>query len=254
LKPQVHRIVVENEQAVVLDWYPSTPGARAALFVQGLGSTRRGTKARYFAQRFNERGCAFAAVDLRGHGDSDGDIRDLTMSGMLADVAAAVSWLDQETASSDRVLIGSSMGAAVIAWHVSANRASVCPLVMLGPSLRFPASIAPAIGDDELERWRRSGLRRFSSEWIDLEIGYGLVTDGGHYDPDRLVREHAGPALIVHGMRDQVVDWRSSAAFAGDAPDLYLVSEGDHRLTNHRVLVFDVLCSWLRSLGWMPAE
>ena len=62
------------------------------MFVHGLGSHRRGEKAVHFAERFNAQGWSFAAVDLRGHGDSDGTMHDLTMSGMLADLYSGLGW------------------------------------------------------------------------------------------------------------------------------------------------------------------
>jgi len=247
--PQVHRIAVAEGQSLALDWYP-VQGGPAALFVQGLGSTRRGIKARYFAQRFNDHGWSFAAPDLRGHGDSDGSLLDLTMSGMLADVAAVVNWLEPKTGVRHPVLIGTSMGGAVIAWHASTHRTSTGPLVMLGPSPTFPASLAAGLDGDEMDRWRRSGARRITSEWIDVELGHGLVADATRYDPSRLVREHASTTLIGHGMRDEAVDWRASLEFAHACPahlvDVLLIARGNHRLTEHRHLVFDVMWSWLR--------
>jgi pimeloyl-ACP methyl ester carboxylesterase len=250
--PHLHRVAVADSQSVALDWYPAG-GTRAALFVQGLGSTRRGDKATYFAQRFNEHGWSFAAPDLRGHGESDGRVSELTMSRMLADVAAVERWLETFAGIRRPVLIGSSMGGAAIAWHASRHRESTGPLVMLGPSLSFPASLIAQIGDEGMARWRDRGVTRIASKWIDVELGYGLVTDGAQYDASALAREHASPTLIIHGMHDEVVDWRASLAFARARPpgvvNVLLVAQGDHRLTTHRRLVFDAMWSWLRRYG-----
>jgi putative redox protein len=246
--PEVHRIEVHGTESVAIDWYPAAPGARAALFVHGLGSHRRGEKAVHFATRFNEKGWSYAALDLRGHGDSDGSVRELTMSGMLADLMAATRWIGNTGATGDLVLIGSSMGAAVAAWHGLARGGTASPLVMLAPALRFPGSLASELAPEERDRWRRTGLHRFRSAWIDLEIGYGLVEDGAQYDPALLLNRHSSPTLIIHGMRDDIVGWNDSVEFAtasGAPVDLFLVGDGDHRLTDHKELVFDVLWDWL---------
>ena len=248
MTPQVHRIATCDGHRLTLDWYGVPSSRRAALFVHGLGSHRRGEKARFFAAQFNACGWSYAAVDLRGHGDSDGRMVDLTMSGLLTDASAAAGWLRDELRGDDVVLIGSSLGAAVIAWHRLANEPRAAPLVMIGPSLDFPSSVVAGLTPDELADWRRRGTRRYSSQWIDVEIGYRLAEDAAGYDSRELARRHVAPTLILHGMRDAEIAWTSSTSFARDcsAPvDLFLVGEGDHRLTDHKELVFEVLWDWL---------
>ncbi len=248
MTPEVHRIEVRSGESIAVDWYPAVPGARAALFVHGLGSNRRGEKAVYFGERFNEKGWAFAALDLRGHGQSDGSIGDLTMSRMVADLGAAATWIGERGVARDLVLIGSSMGAAVVAWHSLAKPAKTSPLVMIAPALRFPGSLVADLGPEAHDRWRRTGRWRFQSEWIDVEIGYRLAEDGAQYDPDRLLGGHTAATLIIHGMRDETIDWNDSLGFARQchAPvDVVLISRGDHRLTEHKELMFDTLWAWL---------
>jgi alpha-beta hydrolase superfamily lysophospholipase len=247
----VHRIETRDGHRLALDWYAAPGAQRAALFVHGLGSHRRGEKARYFAAQFNAQRWSYAALDLRGHGDSDGRVVDLTMSGMLTDVSAAADWLRERAPAEDIVLIGSSMGAAVIAWHRLCCDPRAAPLVMIGPSLQFPSSLVAGLGPEDVAEWQRTGARRCASEWIDVEIGYGLTEDAARYDPRELVRRHVAPTLILHGMRDTAIDWTASTRFAHDcaaAPvDVFLVGDGDHRLTDHRKLIFDVLWAWLAS-------
>jgi pimeloyl-ACP methyl ester carboxylesterase len=246
---EVHRLPVADGEAVVVDWYPTAPGALAALYVHGLGSHRRGEKTRYFARCFNELGWAYASVDLRGHGDADGAIRDLTMDRLLADVAATTGWLASRAAPRP-LLIGASMGAAVVAWHDVLEPQLGGPLALLAPSLGFPGSLRAGLTPEALAQWQTRGARHFTSEWIDVELGFGLVEDAGRYDSGRLYRELAHPVLIVHGLHDATIPPRASVEFANacDAVDVYLVGGGDHRLTDHAQRIFDVIWSWRTSL------
>jgi hypothetical protein len=119
---------------------------------------------------------------------------------------------------------------------------------MIAPALKFPGNLPADLTPDERERWRRTGVHRFRSAWIDLEIRYRLVEDGVQYDPEVLLHRHAAATLIIHGMCDDTVDWNDSLAFARQcvAPvDLFLVNDGDHRLTNHKELMFEILWAWL---------
>jgi uncharacterized protein len=248
MTPQVHRIGTSDSHSLALDWYAGEGASRAALFVHGLGSHRRGEKSRCFAERFNAQGWGYAALDLRGHGDSEGSMANLTMSGMLSDVSAATDWLRERVPGEGIVLIGSSLGASVIAWHAVVQKSYSTPLVMIAPSLRFPASLVTGLAAEDIARWRRSGVRRFESQWLDVEIGYGVIEDAKGYDPDALRHAHLAPTLILHGMRDTTIDWTESSRFVqacAGAVDLFLIHDGDHRLTDHKNLLFDVLWAWL---------
>ncbi|MET0659833.1 MAG: hypothetical protein ABW110_16925, partial [Steroidobacteraceae bacterium] len=123
------------------------------------------------------------------------------------------------------------------------------PLVMIAPSLSFPAGIATQIGHDALREWQHAGVRRWQSEWLDIQVGYELMQDAGSYDQMRLQSELQSPILILHGMRDETIDWRASLAFAEScrAPcDVLLLKDGDHRLTEHKAFLFDALWAWLQ--------
>lgn len=251
MTPDTHRIPVAAGEAVVVDHYPAREaGARTAVFVHGLGSDRKGEKALHFAGRFHAQGWGFLTVDLRGHGEADGSMRELTMTRMLADLAAALEWLGQQGgAAAPPVLIGSSMGAAVIAWHHLAHPRGTGPLVMLAPALQFPGRLAWQLGPKAMEEWQRTGVRRWDSEWLDLEIGYGLMEDALNYDPQKLLVGYQAPTLLLQGMRDDAVDWRTVLGFVEDCRyphlELVLLKDGDHRLTEHKEFLFDAMWAWL---------
>ena len=248
-QPEVFRLEVDRGESIALDWYPGHSPSPAALFIPGLGSYRRGEKARCFATRFGAEGRAFASLDLRGHGDSDGAVRDLTMSRMLADVSVAAAWLAAQAGTSRIVLIGASMGAALAAWHAARHPESIAALVLLAPALGFPTAFVRTLDPGALARWRSTGAHRLRSEWIDVELGRALLEDAARYDAGELTRTLATPALLIHGMRDQTLPWEHSVDFVRAqrrAPaDLYLVAAGDHRLTDQKELVFALLSAWL---------
>lgn len=266
---ETHRIPVANGESVAVDWTPpSQPSSgnssngeakRSAVFVHGLGSHRNGDKSAHFRERFAAQGWGYLSVDLRGHGDSDGSMVELTLTRCLEDLSATLGWLAGRTAAGSAasptdgarppVLIGSSMGAAVIAWHHIAHPRPAGPMVMIAPALAFPGRLVWQLGPAEMEAWRATGLRRFGSEWIDLEIGFGLAQDALNYDPQKLLAGYAAPTLIVMGMKDEAVDWRSNLTFVEDCRyphlELLLLKGGDHRLTERKGYLFDALWAWL---------
>jgi hypothetical protein len=248
---EIHRIQAGSEQ-IVFDWAVPRPGnTGVALFIHGLGSHRRGDKALHFAERFTALGWGFLAVDLRGHGESGGVMRDLSLTRCLEDLSAVLAWLPD--AYVPRLMIGSSMGGAVVAWHRVLHPDPRGVSAFIAPSFAFPHRWAESLTPKELAHWQRSGVRNFRSEWLDLEIGWGLMEDARRYDPARLARDFQFPALILHGMRDVAVDWRTSLQFveacAGAEMNLVLIKDGDHRLTEQKAYLFDEMAAWLRRRG-----
>ena len=247
-----HLVPVEGEEVIALDWYvPEEPkGARTAVFIHGFGSERRGDKAVHFAERFEAMGWHYLALDLRGHGDSSGGMETLTLSRSLADLTAALDWLPPGQAPP--VLIGSSMGGAVAAWHRALRPARSGAIALIAPAFSFPHDFTTALSTAEVADWRKTGRHRFVNQWLDVVIGYDLVTDAASYDPARLVREFAAPTLILQGMEDEAVDWRASLKFVEDSPcatlELVLFKDGDHRLTDRKELLFDTIAAWLERL------
>lgn len=247
-----HFIHVEGNQQIALDWtVPERPeGGRVAVFVHGFASNRQGEKATFFADRFQAAGWHFLSLDMRGHGDSSGGMESLTLSGCIADLAAALNWLPDDLAPP--LLIPSSMGGAVAAWYHLLNPGRVSGLACIAPSFSFPNQLKSELSKKEMDSWRSTGLRRIQNEWLDVQVGYRLMEDAENYDPQRLVAEFAVPALIIHGMRDDAVPWQLSRQFLENCPceslDLLLIKEGDHRLTEYKTYMFDTMLAWVNRL------
>lgn len=84
---------------------------------------------------------------------------------------------------------------------------------------------------DEREHWRQTGRLRLRSEWLDTELGYGLVEEMHQFPHEDLAAGIACPLLIFHGMRDNTIPYGNSVAFVERAahPDieLRLLKDGD---------------------------
>lgn len=245
-EPRSEKVPVTAEESVVVDWWAPEGELPTAVYVHGFGSHRRGEKALYFAEQFTARGWGYLTVDMRAHGEADGSMHTLTITGMLADLRAALDWVPHRPGP--LVLLGSSMGGCVAGWHAHRHPEEVGGLVGLAPSFRFPRGMAEALGARGLQRWREEGVQRFRGDWVDLEVGYGLLEDAGRYDPETLSEAHRTPTLILHGMADESVPWAESLAFVDASPAedlrLVLIKQGDHRLTGQKRFLFETAWAW----------
>src|SRR5262249_58547348 len=72
------------------------------------------------------------------------------------------------------------------------------------------------------------------NQWLDVEVGYGLLEERDAFDPAQLAARWRSPALIFHGSEDDTVPVQGSREFvrAAACPDVELrvIEGGDHRL------------------------
>jgi pimeloyl-ACP methyl ester carboxylesterase len=208
-------------------------GPDAVLYVHGFGSDRWGVKAQALRVACARRGWNFAAFDFRCHGGSSGAMVELRGSGLQADLEAIRLYLARQGARR-LFLAGSSMGGWASAWYALAHPDEVPALVLMAPAFRFLQRRWDDLDEAARRAWQESGRLRLRNQWIDVEVGHGLVAERADFDPERLAERWRTPALIFHGMRDETVPWQDTLALVERAGyphiEVRLLRDGDHRL------------------------
>lgn len=219
---------------------PLHAGRPLALYLHGLGSHRHGEKASFLARELSARGYGFARFDFRGHGDSSGAFGELTLTRLLADVAAVLAHLASGRAGEPPrsvLLIGASLGGLAAAWHGASAPNAPLPIVgqvLIAPAFRLLDRYLDAIGAAGRARWERDQRFRFKGPWFEFELGWEAVLDARRYPHERLVAETRVPTLLLHGDADDTTPLAESERFAAQcvAPTrLVVLPGGDHRLT-----------------------
>jgi len=232
---QLIEIPLPNGETLRGDLRPGSD--RAVVYVHGFGSHRGGEKALALADECARRGWTFAAFDFRGHGESTGAMRDLTATRLLEDLSAIRDVLAARGCP-HLGLVGSSMGGFAASWFAVNHPEAVTGCVLLAPAFRFLERRLAELTDAERAEWQRTGVRRMRNEWVDVEIGYGLVAERAAYDPAELARRWRTPLLVYHGLADDVVPAADSLAFVESTThadvELRLLKAGDHRLTGFK--------------------
>ena len=227
---------------------PARTGNGVVVFVHGLGSARRGEKAVALAAACASRGWPFAAMDFRGHGASTGTLRDLRCSHLLEDLAMLQTYLAHRGLTR-LFLVGSSMGGWASAWFARRRPECVPACVLLAPALRFPGGLWARLTGEQQEAWRRTGVLRLQNEWMDQELGYGLMEERDQFPMDELWAHWRTPTLIYHGMCDDVIPYEHSLEFAtravGEDMEVRLLKRGDHRLTTFKEELAEAACQFI---------
>jgi pimeloyl-ACP methyl ester carboxylesterase len=220
--------------------YLERPGGRIAfevagegptvLCVPGMGDLR--SVYRFFLPALSEAGFRVAAMDLRGHGDSDAtfDAYDDVAAG--TDLVALARHL-----GGPAVLVGNSMGAGAAAWAAAEAADLVAGLVLIGPFVRNAPVGATAMLAFRLALLRPWGPAAWKSYYAAQYPGhrpadladhqarirqslrrpghwraFAATTHTSHEPVEARLGEVRAPTLVVMGDRDR--DFKDPAAEA----------------------------------------
>jgi uncharacterized protein len=178
------------------------------IYLHGFASGPGSKKARIFAERFAALGRPLAVPALDG-----GDFRNLTITGQL-------QVIDKEVRSGPCALIGSSLGGYLAALY-AARHPEVTRIVLLAPAFGFARRWAASLGAEVLDEWQRTGSRRVPHYGMggEAELSWRLLEDAALYEEEPAVTQ---PALIFHGLRDDVVPIEASRRFAAGRANVEL--------------------------------
>ena len=217
----------------------------AVIFAHGLGSTRGGEKAHALQAECGRRGWMFAAFDFRGHGQSGGNMLDVSASRLLEDIEA-ITRAVASRAAIPLFVFGSSMGGWASGWLGAGNPGLVSAFAFAAPAFRLLEW--KKLRTSERDQWARTGRYRIHNEHIDMELGPGLLLEAKRYPLDKLLKHFRLPALIFHGMKDDLVPYTESIDFAARCAswdvELRLFRDGDHRLNLHKAEMARAACDF----------
>jgi alpha-beta hydrolase superfamily lysophospholipase len=220
------------------------------LYLHGFGSDQAGEKAGHFRQKALEEGLPFCSFDFQGHGLSGGSLRDLTLTRSLDDMARVHDWL-RGRGHERLCLLGSSMGGGTALWYSALHPASIAAGLHIAPALDLEAGLLAWAGPERARLWEETGAVRFENEFVTCDLGWGLIEDLRAHPLEDLLARYRTPTLLFQGKRDTSVPWRGVVDFAtrcaGEEVELHLFADGDHRLTDRKDRLWDLMKEFLRS-------
>ncbi len=221
--------------------YRKLPGnPPTVMFLPGFFSHMQGTKAQWLEKCCNERGQAYIRFDYRGHGESDGQFEDGTVSDWLSD---ALLVLDN-AADGPVVLVGSSMGGWIAILAALARPEKVRGVVGVASSPDFTRSVwKNRLSENQRNEMVRNGFILAPSEYRDepVKITHKLILDGENHLLLHKGKLNIGiPVCLIHGVKDADVPWKKSKQLhhliGKEKSELVLVPDGEHRLSRQEDL------------------
>lgn len=204
------------------------------LFLPGLMSDMMGTKSLFLADNAPAWGLDYTSLDYRGHGSSDGDIVDGTISMWLEDAAYILA----SYTKGPQIVVGSSMGGWLAMHLAKMYPEKICAVVGIAAA---PDFTGPLLWDTWTTRQRQeleaNGFLEVSS---DYEAPYiftkTLIEDGKQHFLLQGSLNLPQPLRLLQGMQDIDVPWQHAmkimqAAKGMKDAQLTLIEGADHRLS-----------------------
>lgn len=188
------------------------------IYLHGFASSPQSTKARFFLKRMEERGVTMEIPVL-----DEGDFPGLTITRQLDVVARAA-------AGRAVSLIGSSLGGYLAALY-AARHPEVERLVLMAPAFDFAARWSARLGVAAMDDWRTTGFLAVPHYGTGTEcrVAYTLYTDALSYEAYPAITQ---PALVFHGLRDDVVPAALSEEFQRRTGAKLWLFDSAHELTD----------------------
>lgn len=248
-------IVFQNkgEQLVGMLHKPEDGGKRPGIiFYHGFTGHKQEPHRLFvkMARRFAQAGFYALRFDFRGSGDSQGNFKDMTISGEISDALAGLEWFKNNTeVDSDKIaVLGLSLGGCV-ASYVSAEADIQALILWSAVAELLPLYEKKGPLSLMIEQAREKGYMDMKG-W---QLGLPLLKEIPEVDPLSKIKEFAGPILCIHGDEDTVVPVEQAYLYdkniSSDDKELFIIEGADHTFNNNKWenKVFDKTLSWIEA-------
>mmetsp|Transcript_2956 Transcript_2956/g.5250 ORF Transcript_2956/g.5250 Transcript_2956/m.5250 type:complete len:279 (+) Transcript_2956:1094-1930(+) len=188
------------------------PASTLLVYTPGIASSRVGAKSDAFQALAEKLSWDFVRYDLVGHGESEGSLMDLSVTGTLQDLQQIIR--DTQRDESQRLfLAGASFGGYISCLAAREMRASerVVGLASLGGAYYFPKHMSKLAQRD-------ASSVILPSNYVDggeIVLSTNLVQDAQDYPCGKTLGAQMDflPMYMLHGEGDEVVSEPDASAF-----------------------------------------
>jgi pimeloyl-ACP methyl ester carboxylesterase len=177
----------------------------------------------------NQKAFSTFRFDFFGHGESEGEFAEITLSEAVDDVRSAIRFV--KDSGYERIgLVGSSFGgfASILAAGQSED---LYVLALKSPVSDYLGLLIARDQDIDIDAWRKEGFIFIeASDGKDLKLDYSFYADAEKVNALAFAKKINVPTLIVHGDQDETVPLEQSQKAAALIPDcrLEIIGGADH--------------------------
>lgn len=207
----------------------SNPVTPVVIICHGLFVNMNGS-ASTIAERLAAAGIASFRFDFWGHGASEGNFENITISEGVADILAAIKLLNSK-GYTNIALMGLSFGGAC-AIMVAAQVKTLKALGLRSPVADYAERTALIMSPEQIGAWKIKGFRIYTGgNGKQVPLNYSFFEDFQNNKGYEAAKEIKIPTCIVHGDKDIDVPISLSDKLARTIPqaEYHVVTGADHR-------------------------
>ena len=182
------------------------------VFCHGFGGRKEGPLFELIADTLQAHGIASIRFDFNGHGESEGDFKDMTVPNEIEDAKKVVEYVRDLRYVSSLAIVGHSQGgvvAAMTAGELGTEAFKAVALMAPAAVLREDAIRGSTFGKqydplDPPEYVELFGPQKLGANYIRTAFSLPIYETAAKYQ---------GPALIIHGNADRVVPYTYGERF-----------------------------------------
>ncbi len=170
------------------------------------------------AKDLSSNGFAVFRFDFRGHGESEGNSKDMTIEGEEKDIEAAFSYLKSRGFSKFGMVSASFAGGATCLF-LSKHKNLVSALVLWNALIDYGSKINTETewgkkywGKPAYDRAEEFGFTEIGSS--NFKVGFRLMEEVNTLKPWEKLLEINTPILFVHGSKDTYVPYNDSVKYS----------------------------------------
>lgn len=203
----------------------------AVVMLHGFGSSRDEVGGLFAMQAADlaAKGIASLRIDFRGYGESEGELADTTLEGLIADAATARTFLaGVEGVDGARIgVIGYSFGAAVAMLEPDDFKT----VVVWGQMGDLQTEFHEFLGQEFYDRAAADGVASADLGWRTISLKQSFFESLARHDLADRFAGYAGSFLTIAGAADPAVNYFDQyLSLAAGRTDAVVIPGADHML------------------------
>lgn len=205
------------------------------IMAHGFSSNKNTKNFVKLSEMLGSMGIASFRFDFWGHGESDGEFENITISEAVDDILNAVKFV-KELGYKNIGLLGSSFG-GISSIMAASKTNKLSFLALKSPVSDYWELEKGRYTQEQLDGWKQNGVREYEDDGKLMKLNWSFVEDFKNNIAYEVAKNIKIPTLIVHGDSDDDVPHTQSKKLVSILPNAKLVTikganhrytEGDH--------------------------
>ncbi len=203
---------------------------KIVIFTHGFTSDYNGSSGTAVSQGLHDAGMNCLRITLFGHGESQGDFSEFTVSEGIDDVLCAIKYV--KSLGYEKIGIGGASLGGITSLGAALNNKDVLKLGLIAPVSDFP-ELLDAKEDCDIEEWKKTDSYVYKEkEGVKYALKYYFYEDSKKWIMYDKVKTISCPVLIIHGTEDKSVPLAQSEKLIKQVKgELRVIDGADHRFT-----------------------